>query len=201
MWSHAWKCSLQCICPLGTCSESHCIAHLTSSILSIFLFAWEKLNRLKADLIDRECAYLWLAGWQADSRMAQSNHSIAGCRRVKEKYAEGPENNKNKCLNYLMKPKRTEMPWMMKGKQFEKPDGLKTFTYSGWKRPIWSVFKENDKFQKLNLTNQLFCYYWTTGSVWVLKLDIKFFLHLNLLKFASWLPINGVSSHNYWLCS
>lgn len=30
-----------------------------------------------------------------------------------------------------MKPKRTEMPWMMKGKQFEKPDGLKTFTYSG----------------------------------------------------------------------
>lgn len=29
-----------------------------------------------------------------------------------------------------MKPKRTEMPWMMKGKQFEKPDGLKTFTYS-----------------------------------------------------------------------
>lgn len=62
------KCSLQPICPLGTRTQSHRIAHLTSPILSIFfLFAWEKkkkkkLNRLKADLIDPECAYQWLAG-------------------------------------------------------------------------------------------------------------------------------------------
>lgn len=38
----------------------------------------EKLNRLKADLIDPECAYQWLPGRQADLRTEHSNPSSVG---------------------------------------------------------------------------------------------------------------------------
>lgn len=190
MWSHAWKCGLQCICPLGTCSESHCIAHLTSSILSIFLFAWKKLNRLKADLIDRECAYLWLAGWQADFGMAQSNHSIAGSRQEKEKYTYSRNTAKNNAWIIWWSQKRAEMPWMIKSKQFENSDDVYMFRVKmACLHPLFCLYS-----QLICTQLSLDCSVCLRGS---LKPATKFFPSSE----SAWICfVKRVSSGIYWFC-